>query len=54
MKTRKIIIAVIFSILILGSNQYSSVHAKKRSSVSLDESSLQRNVESYLQSKYGT
>lgn len=29
MKTRKIIIAVIFSILILGSNQYSSVHAKK-------------------------
>lgn len=69
MKTRKIIIAVIFSILILGSNQYSSVHAKKeeieetiheqvpqikRSSVSLDESTWQLNVESYLQSKYGT
>ena len=69
MKIRKIIIAIIFSILILGSSQYNSVHAKKeeieetiheqvpqikRSSVGLDESTLQENVESYLQSKYGT
>ena len=68
MKIRKIIIVAIFSIFVF-SSQKSYIQAEeeikeetiqetsfqiKKSSVSYDESSLQENVESYLQSKYGT
>ena len=69
MKIKKIILVVLFSILTLGNNQHSSIHAEKevveetiheyvpqikRSSVSKDESTIQRDAELYLQKKYGT
>ncbi len=69
MKIKKIILVVLFSILTLVSNQHSSIHAErkieeeticeyvpqiKRSSISLDESSVQTDAKIYLQKKYGT
>lgn len=69
MKINKFVLAIIFSILTLGSIQYNSVYAEKeeieetideqvpqikRSSVTLGESTLQENVESYLKATYGT
>lgn len=69
MRIKKVILAVLFSLLTLGSNQYSSVKIKKeaieepiheyvpqtkRSSISFDESSWQEDVKTYLSKKYGT
>lgn len=69
MKIKKIITAVLFSILVISSNRYNSIHAEKeiveevihehvpeikKSSISKDESTLQENAETYLQNKYGT
>lgn len=64
MKIRKIIIVVLFSVLVI-SGQKSNIQAEEeimyetlpqiqRSSVSYDESTLQRDVELYLKNKYGT
>ena len=67
MRIKKVILAVLFSLLTLGSNQYSSVKIKKeaieepiheyvpqtkRSSISFDESSWQEDVKTYLSKKY--
>lgn len=69
MKIKKIITAVLFSILAISGNQNTSIHEEKeiveevihehvpevkRSSISMDESTLQENAETYLQNKYGT
>ena len=69
MKINKFVLAIIFSILTLGSIQYNSVHAEKeeieetiheqvpqikKSSITNAESSLHKDVESYLKATYGT
>ena len=68
MKIKKFVLTIIFSILALSNIQYNSVHAEKeeieetiyeqapqikKSSASKDESTLQIDVEKYLQTKYG-